>query len=95
MTNNFGTMAWDADVDAAVISLNRTNIKDHTYWFNTVDIVEQGYDPKSRKSITLESLRAWVDRCKQAPDPDEEDETHEPSSNTRYIRPTDRVLCDQ
>ena len=84
MTNKFSQMPWDVEIDAAVISLNRTNIKDHEYWFNTVDIVEQGYDPETRKSITLGGLKAWLDRCKSEP---REDPTHAPS-NSRQIRPT-------
>ena len=83
MLTKFPQMVWDAEIDATVISLKRHQIKDHDYWFNTVDVVSEGYDPKTRKSITLDGLKAWVDRCKSEP----QEDAHDAPSNPRSIHP--------
>ena len=88
----FPQMCWDADIDAAVISLKRHQIKDHDYWFSTVDIVSEGYDPKTKRRITLDGLQAWLERCKQNPHDHEEDAQDAPKRDTRSIRPTNRAF---
>lgn len=88
MTNIVQQMAWDADITAAVLSLNRDQINDHEFWFSTVEIIEAGYDPTTRKAVTLSALEAWVARCKTQP-PNEEP-SH--ASTSRVINPQDRAF---
>jgi hypothetical protein len=83
MTNIVQQMAWDADITAAVLSLTRDQIADPEYWFSTVEIIEAGYDPATRKAITLSALEAWVARCKTQPIT--EDPSH--ASTPRFIHP--------
>lgn len=64
---NFIQQAWDSDIEAAVLSLTRDQISDPEYWHSTVDVVESGYDPTTRKAITVSALEAWVARCKTQP----------------------------
>jgi hypothetical protein len=83
--NTFAQMCWDSDIDAAVISLNRATIQDRDYWFSTVEIVEQGYDPETNRRITHEGLSAWLERCKAEPKKEHQDAP----SITRRVCPQD------
>lgn len=83
MTNIVQQMAWDADITAAVLSLTRDQINDPEYWHSTVEIIEAGYDPATRKAVTLSALEAWVARCKTQPI--NEDPSH--ASTPRFIHP--------
>ena len=65
--NNSLNRAWDTDIEGALLSLTRRQIADHDYWYATVEIVEAGYDPVTKAAITVEALKAWVNRCKNEP----------------------------
>jgi hypothetical protein len=95
MTSKFPQLIFDEQIDAAVMSLKRHQINDPDYWFDTVDIVSEGYDPKAKKRIDLDGLHAWLERCKQKPhDQEEEDAQDAPKSNTRSIHPQNRAFPD-
>ena len=93
MTSKFPQLIFDEQIDEAIITLKQRQIKDYDYWFNTVEIVEQGYDPKTKKRIDLDGLHAWLERCKQNPhDQEEEDAQDAPKSNPRSIHPQNRAF---
>ena len=83
-TDNSSNHAWDVQIEDAVLRLTRSRIKDFDYWFATVDIVDAGYDPETRKPITLDQLDAWVNRCEAKP---EELPDDTPSPPTRCVTP--------
>ena len=88
--NTFKNHAWDSDIEAAMLSLTRKLIADNAYWFDTIEIVEAGYDPDTRKPITIDALEAWVTRCKTTPA--EEGNTDDTPSTPRFISPKNRTV---
>lgn len=84
MSSNFATLAWDSDIELALARLARSEVADPDYWSDTVDTVEQGFDPDTRERLTTTTLKAWVARCKVAPTADKE-AAH--ASPTRIITP--------
>lgn len=93
---NFTDIAWDTEIEDVIMHLRQADIQDPAYWQQTVEIVEAGYDPTTRKPITVEGLETWVARCKSPP-PQEEEATVDASSprKSRHIHPSNQPVQDQ
>jgi hypothetical protein len=90
---NFNEYAWDTEIEKAIIRLRQADIQNPAYWYETVETVEAGYDPTTRKPITISALEAWVTRCKSPPPQDEEDPTHDsPPRQSRRVQPKDQPV---
>ena len=81
--NLMNTLAWDVQIEDALLRLKRKDINDPDYWYATVSIVEAGYDPTTKKQITLTALEAWVNRCKAVP----QEDTLDANTPSRRIAP--------
>lgn len=81
---------WDADILLAVLSLTRDRIKDQSYWYDTIDRVEEGNSPDKNQRITLSELSAWVERCTTEPTATEETESAQ--RKTRSVSPANRYV---
>lgn len=93
---NFNDIAWDTEIEDAVIHLRQADIQDPAYWYETVETVEAGYDPSTQKPITIPALEAWITRCKSPPPEDEEAtvDVYSPRKS-RHIHPSNQPVQDK
>jgi len=58
-------MLFDGEADTEVMRLaaNKHLIRDRDYFERTSDRIAAGYDPATRKRLTMSGLQAWVARC--------------------------------
>lgn len=81
-------IAWDTDAVIAINELKaRNQIRNHDYFMDTVDAVEELVSPiRQGMGLTLEDLEEWVARCKQEPITEVND--HASKHPQRVIRPS-------
>lgn len=66
-TINLSELLFNEEAETEVLRLatNRHLVSDLDYFWNTADMVVEGFDPITSKPITVTGLEAWSARCQQ------------------------------
>lgn len=71
----------EAEAEVLRLGANQQLIHDRDYFHRTADMVADGFDPRTRQSLTTSGLRAWVARCEGIDRQNNENETaHNPTA---------------
>lgn len=89
MPINLSETLFDGETVAEVLRLGakRHLIRDLDYYYQTADMIFDGYDPETRKPLTMSRLKAWVARCEHPKEPQDNDPTHHTAMSDGQNRP--------
>lgn len=90
MPINLSEMLFTCEAEAEVLRLAANNhlIRDLDYYYQTADMIFDGYDPETRKPLTTSGLKAWIARCEHPKETQNNDPTHHTAMSddqNRYV----------
>ena len=66
----------EIETQVNVLMLNREQITNWDRWYATIEIIEQGYDPVTKKPLTQSTFDRWVAKITQEHEADEPTHNH-------------------